>query len=154
MDIVAPQTRSRMMSGIKDKHTQPELFVRKFLHAHGFRFRLHVKHMPGKPDLVLKRYKLCIFIHGCFWHNHDGCKYATMPKTRPEFWKRKLVGNRQRDIQAKMMLNQLGWRVFEIWECGIKNRDKNPLEWLPDYIKSDISSFSWPDYICSGDIKY
>ncbi|MBI6164768.1 DNA mismatch endonuclease Vsr [Serratia liquefaciens] len=151
MDIVDSKTRSRMMSGIRHKHTKPELLVRKFLYAHGFRFRLHVKDLPGTPDIVLPRYSLCIFIHGCFWHHHNGCRFATTPKTHPEFWREKLVSNRQRDIRVKIMLNALGWRVFEIWECGIKNRDQDSLEWLPEQIKSSVSTFSWPDYICSGD---
>lgn len=151
MDIVDRTTRSRMMSGIKNKNTQPELMLRRFLHAQGFRYRLHVNNLPGKPDIVLPQHKLCIFVHGCFWHHHDGCRYATMPKTRPEFWMNKFASNRQRDIQAKMRLHDAGWRVFEIWECGFRNNDKASINWLPAYIKSDIVSLSWPDYVCSGD---
>ncbi len=143
-----------MMSGIRQKHTKPDLLVRQFLYTHGFRFRLHVQDLPGTPDIVLPRYSLFIFVHGCFWHHHNGCRFATMPKTRPEFWREKLISNRQRDIRAKIMLNALGWRVFEIWECGIKNRDQDSLEWLPEHIKSSVSTFSWPDYICSYDPEY
>ncbi|MBN3214409.1 very short patch repair endonuclease [Pectobacterium polaris] len=151
MDVVDRKTRSRMMSGIKGKNTQPELMIRKFLHAQGFRYRLHVSSLPGKPDIVLPRYKLCIFVHGCFWHRHDGCRYATTPKTRPEFWMKKFAENRLRDIRVKMQLRNEEWRVFEIWECGIRNQSTDSINWLPEYIKSDISTLSWPDYICSGD---
>ncbi|WP_072034487.1 very short patch repair endonuclease [Pectobacterium actinidiae] len=150
MDIVDRRTRSRMMSGIKGKDTQPELFIRKYLHAHGFRFRLHVNSLPGKPDIVLPKHKLCIFVHGCFWHRHDGCRYATTPKTRPGFWIRKLVANKQRDIQVKMLLRDAGWRVFELWECGFRSGSES-LDWLPDYIFGEIATLSWPDYICGGD---
>ncbi|MEI7194965.1 very short patch repair endonuclease [Pectobacterium versatile] len=150
VDIVDRKTRSRMMSGIKGKNTQPELIVRDYLHAHGFRFRLHVNSLPGKPDIVLLKHKLCIFVHGCFWHRHDGCRYATTPKTRPEFWIKKLVANKQRDIQVKMLLRDAGWRVFELWECGFRS-SSDFLDWLPSYIFGDIATLSWPDYICSGD---
>ncbi|EOX2430418.1 MULTISPECIES: DNA mismatch endonuclease Vsr [Serratia] len=122
-----------------------------YLHVRGFRYRLHVSSMPGKPDIVMPRYKLCIFIHGCFWHRHDGCKYATTPKTRPKFWMKKFATNRQRDIQVKMRLHAAGWRVFEIWECGFRNRNEDSINWLPEYIRSDIAMLSWPDYVCSGD---
>ncbi|CAI1539088.1 Very short patch repair protein [Serratia fonticola] len=151
MDIVDRKTRSRMMSGIKGKNTQPELIIRRFLYAQGFRYRLHVTSLPGKPDLVLARYKLCIFVHGCFWHRHDGCRYATTPKTRPEFWMKKFAVNRQRDIQVKMQLHAAGWRVFEIWECGFRDQNDESISWLPEFIKSDVVTLSWPDYVCSGD---
>ncbi|AYM92572.1 MULTISPECIES: very short patch repair endonuclease [Serratia] len=151
MDIVDRKARSRMMSGIKGKDTQPELIIRGFLHAQGFRYRLHVSSLPGKPDIVLLRYKLCIFVHGCFWHRHDGCRYATKPKTRTEFWMKKFAANRQRDIQVKMQLHASGWRVFEIWECGFRKRNDDSISWLPEYIKGDIVTLSWPDYVCSGD---
>jgi DNA mismatch endonuclease (patch repair protein) len=151
MDIVDRKTRSRMMAGIKGKDTQPELMIRRFLHAQGFRYRLHEGSLPGKPDLVLPRYKLCIFVHGCFWHRHDGCRFATTPKTRPEFWMKKFAANRQRDIQVKMQLHAAGWRVFEIWECGLRGESAEFISWLPEYIKSDLAMLSWPDYVCSGD---
>lgn len=151
MDIVDRKTRSSMMSSIKGKDTQPELIIRRYLHVRGFRYRLHVSSMPGKPDIVMPRYRLCIFIHGCFWHRHDGCKYATTPKTRPKFWMKKFATNRQRDIQVKMRLHAAGWRVFEIWECGFRNRNEDSINWLPEYIRSDIAMLSWPDYVCSGD---
>lgn len=97
MDIVSKEIRSRMISGIKGKNTQPEIMVRKLLHAQGFRYRLHVKSLPGKPDIVLKKYKICIFVHGCFWHRHCQCKYTTTPTTRAEFWSKKLGQTQARD---------------------------------------------------------
>jgi DNA mismatch endonuclease (patch repair protein) len=151
MDVVDQKTRSRMMSGIKNKNTRPEILVRKYLHEQGFRFRLHVADLPGKPDIVLPKYKLCIFVHGCFWHRHEGCRYATTPATRPEFWAQKLGSNKQRDIRVKMQLLDAGWRVFEIWECGFRKRSDDSLSWLPEFINNDIQTLSWPDYICSGD---
>ena len=96
-DIVDPETRSRMMSGIKGKNTRPELALRRALHARGFRYRLHDKRLPGKPDLILPRFRAAIFVHGCFWHRHEGCKYATTPATRPEFWQAKFRENAERD---------------------------------------------------------
>ncbi|HBH6950367.1 TPA: DNA mismatch endonuclease Vsr [Serratia marcescens] len=152
MDIVDQKTRSKMMSGIKSKNTRPEMFVRRYLHERGFRFRVHVEELPGKPDIVLPKYKLCIFVHGCFWHRHDGCRYATTPSTRPEFWIKKITLNKQRDIRVKMQLLEIGWRVFEIWACGLKKRDASSLSWLSEHINGDILALSWPDYICSGDI--
>ncbi|MFP1789455.1 very short patch repair endonuclease [Lonsdalea quercina] len=150
MDIVDKKTRSYMMSGIKGKNTRPELIVRKYLHAQGFRFRLHVDNLPGRPDIVLPKHGLCIFVHGCFWHRHDRCKYATTPKTRYEFWMKKFIANKQRDIEVKMKLYDAGWRVFELWECGFRDGG-TPLDWLAESICSDIITLNWPDYVCSGD---
>ncbi|MGP3232771.1 very short patch repair endonuclease [Serratia bockelmannii] len=152
MDVVHQKTRSRMMSGIKNKNTRPEMLVRKYLHAKAFRFRLHVADLPGKPDLVLPKHKLCIFVHGCFWHRHEECRYATTPATRTEFWTKKLASNKQRDIRVKMQLLDAGWRVFEIWECGLRKQDGDSLSWLPEFINSDVQTLSWPDYVCSGDM--
>ncbi|MDY0936017.1 very short patch repair endonuclease [Pseudomonas viridiflava] len=121
MDIVDSATRSRMMSAIKGKNTRPELLVRKFLHAHGFRFRLHRKDLPGNPDIVMPKLKTCIFVHGCFWHRHAGCRYATMPKTRPHFWAEKFAKNVKRDLQSTLALQQSGWTVVTIWECQLKD---------------------------------
>lgn len=150
MDRIDKSTRSRIMASVKSKNTQLEIIVRKFLHSQGFRFRLHDSSLPGKPDVVLKKYRLCIFIHGCFWHHHDGCRFATIPKTNVEFWRNKFIKNRQRDIHNKTVLLETGWRVFELWQCGLKKNDES-LEWLPSYIKNDIFTLSWPDYICSND---
>lgn len=146
MDVVDRKTRSRMMSGIKGKNTQPELVVRSYLHVHGFRFRLHVADLPGKPDIVLRKYKLCIFVHGCFWHHHEGCRYATTPQTRTKFWMEKFAANKQRDDHVRMLLRNAGWRVFEIWECGLKKRSDESISWLSECIRGEIGILSWPNY--------
>lgn len=118
-DVVDPATRSRMMSGIRGKDTKPEMLIRKALHARGFRFRLHARELPGKPDIVLPKYKAVIFVHGCFWHGHD-CRYFKVPKTRTEFWLQKIDGNRIRDQQQLPRLAEQGWRVLVVWECATR----------------------------------
>lgn len=123
MDIVDPARRSRMMAAIRGKNTKPEMLVRRFLHAHGFRFRLHRTDLPGKPDIVLPRLRTCIFVHGCFWHRHPGCRYAVLPKTRAAFWAAKLEGNVGRDRRAVEALRNAGWTVFIIWECELRGSD-------------------------------
>lgn len=125
MDIVTREQRSRMMSGIKGKNTRPELMLRSALHAQGFRFRLQRKDLPGKPDIVLPKYKTLIFVHGCFWHRHPGCKYAYTPKSNVEFWINKLEGNVRRDRLNEKKLEDMGWRVLIVWECGIKTLLEN-----------------------------
>lgn len=120
-DIVDTATRSRMMSRIKGRNTTPEMRVRKFLHAHGFRYRLHVKRLPGSPDIVLPKYHVAIFVHGCFWHQHPGCQYASMPKSNTAFWKVKLDGNLERDRRNIVALEKMGWRCLIIWECLTKD---------------------------------
>lgn len=124
-DIVDRTTRSRMMSGIRGKNTKPELAVRQALHRAGFRFRLHRKDLPGKPDIVLPKYRAVIFVHGCFWHGH-GCRYFKVPKTRSGFWLDKIMGNAHRDRMSEDALRAKGWSVFTVWECDI--RDK--CDWL------------------------
>ena len=119
-DIVDSQTRSRMMAGIRGKDTKPELALRRSLHALGFRYRLHAKGIPGKPDLVLPKYKAVIFVHGCFWHRHPGCRYASTPATRPEFWASKFSANVMRDGAVRSALLLAGWRVATIWECALR----------------------------------
>ena len=116
-DVVDQATRSRMMSGIRGKNTQPELRVRRFLHARGFRFRLHGTGLPGRPDLVLPRYRTAVFVHGCFWHQHPGCRFAARPGTNSDFWQRKFKENRERDERQERQLRELGWRVCTVWEC-------------------------------------
>lgn len=119
-DIVERETRSRMMSGIKGKDTAPEMQVRRFLHSLGFRYRLHVKDLPGRPDIVLPRYRTVIFVHGCFWHWHE-CRYFKLPATRTEFWKRKLMANRQRDEMNAGQIKLMGWKVLVIHECDLRD---------------------------------
>ena len=124
-DVHDKETRSYNMSRIKGKDTKPEMLVRKFLHAHGFRYRLHVKNLPGKPDIVLPKYKTVIFVHGCFWHGHEGCKYFVVPKTRTEWWLNKINGNVENDKKAFEALNEAGWKIIEIWECELKDKKAN-----------------------------
>jgi DNA mismatch endonuclease, patch repair protein len=125
-DIVDKATRSRMMSGIRAKDTKPELIVRSFLHRAGIRFRLHVK-LPGKPDLLLPKFKTAVFVHGCFWHRHQGCRFATTPSTNRAFWQEKFRTNVSRDSDATKRLEALGWRVLIVWECQTNDHDLDEL---------------------------
>lgn len=134
---ILPETRSRMMSGIRGKNTRPELTVRSFLHRHGFRFRLHGAGLPGKPDVVLPRWNVVVFAHGCFWHGHMGCRYFKLPKTRTEFWKTKIEGNSQRDALAVERLRGAGWRVATIWECSLRDDPDRALGELLQFIRSE-----------------
>ena len=118
------EQRSRNMSAIKSKNTKPEIAVRKLLHSMGYRFRLHRKDLPGSPDIVLPKYKTVIFVHGCFWHRHQNCKYASNPKTRREFWEKKFKENIERDKKTQEKLKNLGWKTNIVWECEIKKQDK------------------------------
>ncbi|WP_290526084.1 very short patch repair endonuclease [Alcanivorax sp.] len=135
-DIVDPATRSRMMAGIRGKNTRPELLIRSALHRAGFRFRLHVARLPGSPDIVLPKYKAVLFVHGCFWHRHVGCRYASTPATRPEFWADKFKANTDRDRRNYRQLLDAGWRVFTIWECGIRHEPEALIEELIVLIKA------------------
>lgn len=123
MDIVSKEYRSWIMSRIRGKNTKPELLVRALLYRMGYRFRLHRKDLPGKPDIVLTRYRKAVFVHGCFWHRHDGCKYAYVPKSRTEFWESKFKENVERDRKNREKLEQMGWTVDIIWECETRNPD-------------------------------
>jgi DNA mismatch endonuclease (patch repair protein) len=122
-DVHEPEVRSYNMSQIKGKDTKPEIIVRKFLHANGFRYRLHVRDLPGKPDIVLKKYNTVIFIHGCFWHGHKDCKYYVIPKTRTKWWLDKINRNKEKDNESIKALKQAGWNYITIWECELK-KDK------------------------------
>jgi DNA mismatch endonuclease, patch repair protein len=123
-DIVDQQTRSRMMSGIRGKNTKPELALRRALHARGFRFRLHSSKVHGQPDLVLPKHRAVVFVHGCFWHRHEGCRYTTSPSTRPEFWQAKFEANVARDSVVHRTLLEDGWRVATVWECALRKPDQ------------------------------
>ena len=131
-DVHEPEVRSYNMSQIRSKDTKPEMIVRKFLHRNGFRFRLHDKKLPGTPDIVLKKYKTVIFVHGCFWHGHKGCKYFVVPKTRTDFWLSKIKRNKELDKKNQKLLRQDGWRVLTIFECELK---KNSIEQLINKIE-------------------
>ena len=120
-DVVDAATRSRMMSGIGAKHTKPEMVVRKALFASGYRFRLHQRDLPGAPDVVMSGRRIAVFVHGCFWHMHAGCRYSTLPANRADFWLAKLLGNRERDLRAVDALRADGWRVLVVWECATRD---------------------------------
>ena len=119
-DVHSTTVRSFNMSRIKGKNTKPEMLVRRFLHAQGFRYRLHDKKLPGKPDIVLPKYKTVIFVHGCFWHGHEHCKYYVVPKTRTEWWLEKINGNKANDAKVVKALKKDGWKIIEVWECQLK----------------------------------
>lgn len=121
-DIVDPATRSRMMAGIRNRDTAPEMAVRRELYRLGIRYRLHNGKLPGRPDIVIGRLRTVIFVHGCYWHRHPGCRLAYAPKSNVEFWQRKLEGNAIRDIENQARLIEMGWRVIVIWECEIRDR--------------------------------
>lgn len=120
MDIMSKEKRSWIMSRIRDKNTKPEKRIRSLLHELGYRFRLHRNDLPGRPDIVLPKYKSVIFVHGCFWHQHRGCKYAYKPKSRVEFWTKKFKENRERDRRKTKELKHIGWRVIVVWECELE----------------------------------
>jgi len=122
-DVFSKEKRSEIMSVIKSTNTKPELFVRKLIHSMGYRFRLHDSKLPGKPDLVFKKYKKVIFIHGCFWHGHRKCKRSYLPNSNKEFWKNKITKNKKRDIRNYKLLSKLGWEYLIIWQCDIRKED-------------------------------
>ncbi len=130
VDNVSPSTRSRMMRAIPSKNTKPEILLRKGLFRAGIRFRLHKKNLVGKPDIVLAKYNAVIFVHGCFWHRHEGCRLATTPSTHTDFWTRKFESNVERDRRNREQLIAEGWRVAIVWECGLRKQ--------PDRVISDV----------------
>lgn len=136
-DIHNKNTRSFNMSQIKSKNTKPEILVRRFLFANGFRYRIHNKNLPGKPDIVLSKYKTVIFVNGCFWHGHQNCKYAKLPKTRTKWWRKKIEMNVKNDENASSILQQIGWKIIYIWTCELKPKNKETcLSELVDRIKN------------------
>ena len=138
-DVVDAATRSRMMSGIRGKNTRPELIVRKSLHRLGYRYRLHSRKLPGKPDMIFVSRRAVIMVHGCFWHGH-GCHLFKWPSTRKEFWRTKLQRNREKDLETANSLVSMGWRTLTVWECALKGRERKPLQ-------ENIESISyWLDY--------
>lgn len=141
VDIVSATVRSRMMSGIRGKNTKPELAIRSALHRRGFRFRLHRRDLPGKPDLVFTRLNAVRFVHGCFWHGHD-CHLFRWPTSREDFWREKIGKNIERDWHQREALAEAGWRVGTIWECALKGRTRLPFESVVDqcaiWLKSEI----------------
>lgn len=137
MDNRSKEARSRNMSNIPSKNTKPEETVGKYLFAHGLRYRKNVSKLPGKPDIVLPKYKTVVFVNGCFWHGHEGCKYFVPPKTNTEFWFAKFQYNQERDARNYQKLRDLGWRILIVWECEIRHGDANKrLEQLIEEIKT------------------
>lgn len=137
-DVHSKRVRSHNMSMIKGKNTKPEMMVRKFLFSKGLRFRLHDKKLPGKPDLILPKYKAVIQIHGCFWHGHEGCRYFVVPKTRTQWWVDKIMSNKRRDEEQSRVLQIGGWKLMTVWECELKNgNEENTLNQLLKLIVSN-----------------
>ena len=134
-DILSPEKRSWNMSRIKGKDTSIETKVRKYLFSQGFRYRKNVKSLPGKPDIVLAKYHAVVFVHGCFWHRHPGCKKAYTPKTRVEFWQGKFEKNVMNDTKHSKELNDAGWRVFIVWECEVKSNFEYTMQNLIEHLK-------------------
>jgi len=138
-DVHSKEVRSFNMSRIRSGNTKPEMLVRKYLFSHGYRYRLHDKRLPGKPDIVLPKYKTVIFINGCFWHGHDGCKYFVIPKTRTEWWTTKIIGNKNNDQRTENLLSDAGWKIIRIWECELKkNIIGSTLARLPVLLQNNI----------------
>lgn len=119
-DRLTPEQRHRCMQSIHGRSTGPEMIVRRFLHAHGYRYRLNHDRLPGHPDIVLRQYRVCIFVNGCFWHGHEGCRYYVLPKTNTDFWQKKVARNIERDKDVRRKLSLMGWRCITIWECQLK----------------------------------
>lgn len=133
-DVVDKQTRSRMMSGIRGRNTQPEMALRKALHHLGFRYRLHGRKLPGRPDIVFPRYRAIVFVHGCFWHRHQGCPYCTTPSSNAEFWASKFAESTGRDVRNVERLRSEGWRIAIVWECFMRG---NPA----DKVAADVAQW-------------
>lgn len=128
-DILTPQQRHRCMSHIRSRGTKPEMTVRKWLWTHGYRYRLNVKSVPGKPDIVIRKYRTAIFVNGCFWHGHEGCRLFVLPKTNTAFWQAKIDRNRERDRRNEEMLRANGWQVITLWACNLtKNRLESTMQ--------------------------
>ena len=123
-DKLTREQRHRCMASIRGRDTKPEMTVRRWLHSRGFRYRVNVKGLPGSPDIVLRKYRTVIFIHGCFWHGHEGCRYFVLPKSNTEFWTQKIERNRERDLERRAQLKRMGWHTIVIWECQLKPKTR------------------------------
>lgn len=146
MDTVSPEIRSRIMSRVRARDTLPERRVRSYLHRAGLRFRLHQRSLPGCPDIVLPKFRVAIFVNGCFWHQHPGCRKATLPKSNREFWAEKLRGNQERDAVALDALSKAGWKTKILWECEIDDRSLGRLvRWIVRVSSPAITSFEQED---------
>lgn len=120
MDVLSPKQRHKNMASIRSTNTKPEILVRKYLWSHGFRYRLNNPRLPGHPDLVLRKYRTCVFVNGCFWHGHDNCKYSHLPKTNIDYWSKKIERNKERDREEQKQLAKMGWHCITVWECELK----------------------------------
>jgi DNA mismatch endonuclease (patch repair protein) len=140
-DNMTPAQRSRAMSKVRGRDTGIELFVRSALHRRGFRFRKNVPNLPGCPDIVLPKYRTVVFVHGCFWHHHEGCKASKLPETRREFWEQKIAGNVARDANHTQLLNKNGWRVLVVWECALKYRNSEDKESIMEELAKQIKAY-------------
>lgn len=146
-DHLTIEQRHKNMAAVKSKDTKPEMVVRKYLWSRGFRYRVNNPRLPGHPDIVLRKYHTCIFVNGCFWHGHEGCKYFRMPKTNTEFWERKISRNRERDLEEQKQLARMGWHCITVWECELKGeRREKTLESL-EYTLNHI-------FIQDRDLRY
>lgn len=134
---ISPETRSRMMAGIRGRDTKPEVMIRRHLHAQGLRFRLFPRDLPGRPDIVLPRWNVVVFAHGCFWHGHQGCTFFRLPKTRVEFWEAKIQRNAERDGMSVEKLRAAGWRVAVIWECALRRAPDRTLAHLLSFVRGN-----------------
>ena len=123
-DVMTPEQRHKCMSRIRSKNTKPEILVRKFLFSRGFRYRKNVRRLPGTPDIVLRKYRTVIFVNGCFWHGHKGCRYSRLPKSNHEFWEKKIERNKTRDLRDRMALRRMGWHVIQVWECQLRPKER------------------------------
>lgn len=147
MDIVTREQRSKNMAAIHSKDTKPEIYFRKLLFAQGYRYSLNVKNVPGHPDIYMRKYNTTIFVHGCFWHRHEGCKYSYMPKSRVEFWQNKFDANQKRDFVVRVDLQETGIKCLVVWECSVKKMKKDVnlqnrlLEKVEDFLKSEDMFF-------------
>ena len=150
-DTMTPEQRHRCMSHIRGKNTKPEILVRKYLFAQGLRFRIHKKNLPGHPDITLPKYKIVIFINGCFWHGHPRCKLATVPKSNTEFWLAKIHRNQERDLQEKTQLEEMGWKVIVIWECELKKKvfDETMQRLMAEIKNPAAQIYELPDQVIS-----
>ncbi len=145
-DIKTPEERSRNMAAIRSSDTKPEMLVRRYLHSMGWRYGLHNKSLPGSPDIVMRRFKTVIFVHGCFWHGHENCKYYRLPKSNTEFWRDKVNNNRARDERDIEALLKLGWNVIIIWECELKTEAlrKQTFSHLSEFFSRTYTSPTYP----------
>jgi DNA mismatch endonuclease (patch repair protein) len=138
-DVHTTEQRRRNMAAVRSRNTGPEMLIRRGLHGRGFRYSLHHKKLPGHPDIVLTKYKAVMFVHGCFWHGH-GCRLFRWPASRPEFWRAKILRNRQVDAQALAALRAAGWRVLTVWECALKGKDRRPFDEVLDRVETALRS--------------